>query len=128
MESRPVLFNDKSNLKDIKDQDPIEVTRLGDDPRVRGETSEMTSEREIIGTRLPNENTENPDEEADEGESQNHTVSTIVESDRIRFDNGIDDESDGIPEPNSSLPQGVYQKDDITQFSKNRGINLMFKQ
>jgi len=58
----------------------------------------------------------------DEEESQNHTVSTIVESDRINFDGqGEDDDDDFLEDPHDlhDLAQN-REKDDITQFSRNK--------
>ncbi len=47
MESRPVLFNDKSNLKEIKEIEVAEFD-LEDEPRVRGETENDTNTNEVF--------------------------------------------------------------------------------
>lgn len=68
IESKPVMFNDKENLKDLegREDDEARTLKAGDAFLNMGDHTQ--GEGEDV-----------------EGESQEHTVSTIVESDRINF-------------------------------------------
>lgn len=66
------MFNDKGNLKELEGLEDDESKTLKDGMFMHGWG--------------PHEHTELEGEDV-EGESQEHTVSTIVESDRINFGN-----------------------------------------
>lgn len=104
MESRPVLFSNKTTL-------PKKLDNLADDG-----DDEPTAKKldDLFRQSVPGgNNTIEPTEVNidDEGESQNHTISTIVESDWVQFD-GEQDHEDKTPKVQPGMIN--YNKDDIT--------------
>ena len=78
-----------------------------DEPRVKGaDTDQNTTENIIADPVTQGGKHDGSDGEGsgreDGEESGDHTVSTIVESDRVKFDNGIQDDSMELPEPMSA--------------------------
>ena len=122
MEHKPVFFNSKSNLKEI------EALEEDDEPTVKAETEYFPQTRGDPQDATNDIQEEGEENEGEDEESGNHTVSTIVESERVKFDNGIDEsgiDPDGVsPDVVGDLMQ--FQKEDQTQFSKQRNAKLFY--
>lgn len=109
MEHRPVLFNNKDRAKEMQELDEETAKPQADNFFAPdGQTDDAFGA--LAGTE---------GEHADD-ESENHTVSTIVESDRINFDGQGEDDDDDFLEDKSELQElnQNREKDDITQFSR----------
>ena len=115
MESRPVEFHKKLNLKEYDDIEDDDEPMMKDDPI-------------DIFNRDPVDITDFEGNADDlEQQSQAHTESTIVESAQIIFGNGLDDSKivDKQEETDQVAEMYLQQKEDATRFSKNEVIKNM---